>query len=276
MWYVFWSVVMAIGCSTEQPAVSPVEGHSVEPKILKLIEKAAGKAPLKRKVAARKRVFEQEAKNDRLETLRITDEYGDVCAAVSISSQLAVTALHCISNTCTKGPLIGCKALYSNPGGAKGEATVVATSENDLLALLDLHQVQPKYGSICCDNPRAEDRVYTVSHPGGVGWIQAYGWMTRDPIPLEWVKGQATAVLVAEIPTKPGSSGGGLFDDQDRLVGVQIARWSPWTKDSGKAAFIQSNRIFNLAGRYCMQKGSAACIGLKCSSWQYDVWSFPK
>jgi hypothetical protein len=222
----------------------------------------------------------QRVKSDRVETLRVTGTSGELCAAVSIASQLAVTALHCARTLCdapttpTANSLLGCEINYESPNGTDGHATVVATSENDLLALLDLHRPQPKYGALCCDDPRADDRVYTVSHPGGENWLLSFGWLTRDPIALEWVEGQATRVLVAEIPTKPGSSGGGLFDVQDRLVGIQIARWSPWTTDFGKAAFIQSSRIFDMAGRYCMQRGSNACLGLRCTSWHYDIWNF--
>ena len=224
--------------------------------------------------------FRQEEVSDRGETLRVTGPSGDLCAAISISPQLAVTALHCVRNLCeipfAKVPAspLGCKVAFELPSGPFGDATVVSTSETDLLALLELQQPLPKSGSLYCDNPRARDRVYTVSHPGGEKWLVSYGWLTRDPILLEWVAGEATRVLVAEIPTKPGSSGGGLFDAHDRVVGVQIARWSPWTTDFGKAAFIQSSRIFSLAGSYCMKHGSGACVGLRCTSGNYDIWEY--
>jgi hypothetical protein len=214
------------------------------------------------------------------ETLRVTSAVGGFCAAVSIAPRLAVTALHCVGSLCesvkTTGgkSLVGCRIVFETPTQTAGEARVVATSEDDLLALLDLDRPQPQYGALNCDDPRAKDRVYTVSHPNGDNWAVSYGWLTRDPIPLEWVEGKATRVLVAEIPTRPGSSGGGLFDNEDRLVGVQIARWSQWTTDFGKAAFIQSNRVFYLAGRYCLSRASSACMGLRCASTWYDVWNF--
>ena len=220
--------------------------------------------------------------SDRGETLRVTGPSGDFCAAVSIAPQLAVTALHCVRTLCEPAfapvgtSLLGCQIAFELPSGPLGDATVVSTSENDLLALLDLHRPLPKSGALFCDNPHAKDRVYTVSHPAGHNWMVSYGWLTRDPILLEWVEGEATRVLVAEIPTKPGSSGGGLFDDQDRVVGVQIARWSPWTTDFGKAAFIQSSRVFNMAGSYCMKHGSSACVGLRCTSSNYDIWEFDR
>jgi hypothetical protein len=220
--------------------------------------------------------------SDRGETLRVTGPGGDFCAAVSIAPELAVTALHCVRTLCEPAfapvgtSLLGCQIAFELPSGPLGDATVVSTSENDLLALLDLHRPLPKSGALFCDNPHANDRVYTVSHPAGHNWMVSYGWLTRDPILLEWVEGEATRVLVAEIPTKPGSSGGGLFDDQDRVVGVQIARWSPWTTDFGKAAFIQSSRIFNMAGSYCMKHGSSACVGLRCTSSNYDIWEFDR
>lgn len=218
--------------------------------------------------------------SDRVETLRVTNAYGDFCAAITIAPKLAVTALHCVHTLCESGrveassSLVGCQINYEVPNGLSGDATVVSTSENDLLALLALQRPLSKHGALRCDDPRAEDRVYTVSHPNGENWLLSYGRLTRDPIPLEWVEGEATRVLVAEIPTQYGSSGGGLFDVGDQVVGVQIARWSPWSTDYGKAAFIQATRIFSMAGRYCMKRGSAACVGLRCASGYYDIWSF--
>lgn len=220
------------------------------------------------------------AGSDRTETLKVSSASGDFCAAVTISSQLAVTALHCVQALCESelapvgASLLGCRLDYEVPDGTSGEATVVTTSENDLLALLDLRRPLSKYSVLRCDDPRTDDRVYTVGHPSGDSWLVAYGWLTREPISLEWVDGQSTRVLVAQIPTKHGSSGGGLFDVQDRVVGVQIARWSSWSTDYGKAAFIQATRIYNMAGRYCMKRGSSACVGLRCMSKYYDVWRY--
>jgi S1-C subfamily serine protease len=217
---------------------------------------------------------------ERNETLRVSSPSGEICAAVSVTSRLAVTALHCARSLCestqTLAPpaLNQCTIRYEIPSGMQGAAKVVATSENDLLALLELSQPLPKYGGLRCDDPRTNDRVYTVSHPGGVTWQLAYGRLTQGPIPLEWVDGEATRVLVAEIDTNYGSSGGGLFDVQDQVVGIQIARWSQWTTDYGKAAFIQATRVFAFVGRYCLARGSSACVGLRCASKAYDIWSF--
>jgi hypothetical protein len=279
----------------------PFEGEwstrsAVEYRIAERIEStlehaSAGSEPQSHAQAARKKLPSEQTSfhkerprtvdvSRRNETLRVTNTAGDICAAVSISPQLAVTALHCARALCESpsfprdGSPVGCKIDYELPNGTLGMATVVSTSESDLLALLELQQPLPKYGALYCDNPRATDRVYTVSHPGGENWFVSYGRLAKDPIALEWITGEATRVLVAEIPTKRGSSGGGLFDIQDRLVGVQIARWSPWTTDFGKAAFIQSSRIFNLAGRYCISQGSKSCVGLRCISGRYDIVSF--
>lgn len=220
----------------------------------------------------------------RSETLQMTDAVGGYCAAVSIASRLAVTALHCVRALCDSGrdpnaaapSLLGCHVAYGLSNGERSFATVVASSESDLIALLDLNRTQEKYGSLCCDDPRAHDPVYTVSHPGGEPWKVTYGRLSRDPIALEWFGGSSTRVLVAEISTKRGSSGGGLFDIEDNLVGVQVARWSPWSNDFGKAAFIQASRVFSLAGQYCMQAGATACVGLRCISTKYDIWSFKR
>lgn len=190
-----------------------------------------------------------------------------------------MTALHCARALCesslrvsTDQPTtVGCQVPYRLPGGEHSTATVVAISESDLIALLDLKVPQQRYGALCCDDPRARDPVYTM---GDQASDLTYGRLTREPIELHWADGSATRVLVAEISTKLGSSGGGLFDVEDNLVGIQIARWSPWSDDFGKAAFIQASRIFSLAGQYCMQDGATACVGLRCVSTKYDIWNF--
>lgn len=219
---------------------------------------------------------------NRSEPLPLMDGAGSFCAAVSIASRLGVTALHCVSALCDSADRramesafpIGCQVPYGLPSGERALATVVASSENDLVALLELHRVQSNYGSLCCDDPRAEDPVYTVNRPAEGDWRITYGRLARDPVALEWVGGSSTRILVAEISTRRDSTGGGLFDIDDNLLGVQIARWSPWSSDFGKVAFIQANRIFSLAGQYCMQAGAPACVGLRCISSKYDIWSF--
>jgi S1-C subfamily serine protease len=221
-------------------------------------------------------------REERIETLRLVGDSGDFCAAVAIATRLAVTAMHCVRAFCTEAlqqntlPLIGCRIRYELPNGRSSLATVVAISDIDLVALLDLHRPQVKYGSLRCDDPHAKDPVYTVGHPGGQNWSMLYGNLSQDPIALEWVSGQTTRVLVADIPTKRGSSGGGLFDIRDNVVGIQIARFAPWSTEFGKAAFIQANRVFSMAGRFCVEARASACVGLRCESDHFDIWGFSK
>lgn len=218
----------------------------------------------------------------RSETLQLVDSAGGFCAAVSIASRLAVSALHCVRALCESSPHTGmvypsptgCRVPYRLPAGGQSVATVVAISETDLIALLDLQVPLRQHGSLCCDDPQARDPVYTVSHADKESWGLTYGRLSREPIALHWAEGNSTRVLVAEISTKSASSGGGLFDIDDNLVGIQIARWSPWSDDFGKAAFIQASQIFSLAGQYCMQAGASACVGLRCVSTKYDIWNF--
>ncbi|MGC4064037.1 MAG: serine protease [Polyangiaceae bacterium] len=215
--------------------------------------------------------FQELSVRERTETLRVAAGDGKFCAAVAITPRLAVTALHCVRAFCespggTPRDPIGCRVRYERADGLSAAGTVVSTNDTDHIALIDLHRVQPRYGSLVCDNPRAFDPVYIVSHPDGENWKLSYGRLARDPIALEWMKGKTTRVLVAEVLTKHGSSGGGLFDVRDRLVGIQIARWAPGTTDFGKAAFVQASQVYALAGQYCTRSHSEACGGLSCQT----------
>jgi hypothetical protein len=215
--------------------------------------------------------FQELSVRERTETLRVEAGGGKFCAAVAITSRLAATALHCVRAFCESYRVdgrepVGCKIRYERADGVTSTGTVVSTSDTDHIAIIDLLRIQPSHGALVCDNPRAFDPVYTVSHPGGENWKLSYGRLARDPIALEWMKGKMTRVLVAEVSTKHGSSGGGLFDVRDRLVGIQIARWAPGTTDFGKAAFIQANQVYALAGKYCDLNPSEACRGLQCQS----------
>jgi hypothetical protein len=224
--------------------------------------------------------FQELSVRERTETLRVAAGGSKFCAAVSITPRLAVTALHCVRAFCESSEAeardpIGCRIRYERADGVTAAGTVVFTSDTDHIALIDLHRAQPRYGNLVCDNPRAFDPVYIVSHPDGENWKLSYGRLARDPIALEWMKGKTTRVLVAEVPTKHGSSGGGLFDVRDRLVGIQIARWAPGTTDFGKAAFVQANQVYALAGQYCARNHSEACSGLRCQTKQDplgDAW----
>lgn len=264
------SALVVLGCSSPKVLTQGVPQSDLEDGFLSRLEKFQPSPRAERKVGIN---LLTASPRSELETLRVIDNQGNFCAAIAIASRLAVTALHCAQAMCPQGNLVGCKVNYEeSKGTVSSEAVVASVSESDLLVLLNLQHKQP-FGNLTCDNPRDAQPVYTVGHPDGAKWETSFGHLTNEPITVEWVRGDSTKVLVAEIPTKRGSSGGGLFDRDSNIIGVQVARWPAWTKGNGKAAFIQANRVYSFAGRYCKDKGSTACEGLQCKSNYYDIWA---
>jgi serine protease Do len=66
--------------------------------------------------------------------------------------------------------------------------------------------------------PRVSDPVFAIGNPHGLGWTHSSGAIsqvrTRSRGPYSFRILQSTAAL------NPGNSGGGLYDDQGRLIGI--------------------------------------------------------
>ena len=212
-------------------------------------------------------------------TLRLIGSSPKVdCAAVAVSPNLAVTALHCAKWLCgaarddTSDLLTGCGVTYAVRTGFIGEAWVVKASDEDLLALLETPDPVWSWVSTRCESPRPGELLYTVGHPGGAFWTDSYGRLVRGPERLEWEAEKYTMVLTAELPTAAGSSGGGLFDSMDRLLGVQIQRWSPWTGRPDLASFIDADRIRSMVASHCTEPTDGLCPLTQCDVPEDELW----
>jgi len=199
------------------------------------------------------------------------------CAAVAVSPRLAVTALHCAQWLCgatrdDKADLLtGCGVEYAARTGFVGKARVVKGSDEDLLALLETPVPIWSWVSTRCETPQPGELLYTVGHPRGAFWSDSYGRLVRGPERLEWEAEKFTLVLTAELPTAAGSSGGGLFDAVDRLLGVQIQRWSPWTGRPDLASFIDADRIRTMVASYCRDRADGECPLTQCDVTDEDL-----
>src|SRR5688572_11890741 len=73
------------------------------------------------------------------------------------------------------------------------------------------------------------DYVYAVGHPGGVEFTVTWGRVSvpERTVPSAMVAGQRAIVTQVDITTWGGNSGGGLFDDEGRLVGLSSTSYRP-------------------------------------------------
>lgn len=66
--------------------------------------------------------------------------------------------------------------------------------------------------------PSVAAAVFTVGNPGGAGWVRADGTLAqmRD----DRRDGRASRILWTNLYLEPGNSGGGLYDTDGRLIGI--------------------------------------------------------
>lgn len=73
------------------------------------------------------------------------------------------------------------------------------------------------------------DHVYAVGHPGGIAFTVTWGRVSvpNRSLPSPMVKGAHVLVTQVDITSWGGNSGGGLYDDQGRLVGLSSTSYRP-------------------------------------------------
>jgi serine protease Do len=68
------------------------------------------------------------------------------------------------------------------------------------------------------------DTVFAIGSPHRLGWTHTQGVVSQ--LRLQPTDGPAVHVIQTQTALNPGNSGGGLFDQQGRLVGINT-----WTND---------------------------------------------
>lgn len=148
------------------------------------------------------------------------------CSGVWVSDNLLLTALHCVE---------GLEVDYATPQDVKGpnqsfapwphsSAKLVSVDEEHDLALLRAQDSSPHaVTSLSTQTPAPGLFAQTMGHPLGLWWSWSSGSVAaiRE---LEPAQGGAPIWFVqASAPISPGNSGGGLFDEDGRLMGIAHA-----------------------------------------------------
>lgn len=156
------------------------------------------------------------------------DEDGDIngnCTGTWVGVDNILTAAHCADNPLvfymTEKDVYEPGDVYPLPLAHARVGFVTATDAVHDLALV-WAQVPPKHGiATVSDSPiLAGQRVRQIGHPLGQWWSYSSG----DISALRWAEGatdhEMSLWIQATTPTSPGNSGGGLYNEQNELVGV--------------------------------------------------------
>jgi hypothetical protein len=111
-------------------------------------------------------------------------------------------------------------------------AKVIAVDRTRDLALLKLSTV----GVLSVLQPGSDDQlevgkdVFAIGHPKGYIWSFTYGAISQLRNKYKWSYDQATSftadVVQTQTPVNPGNSGGPLFDEKGRFIGINSFRAS--------------------------------------------------
>jgi S1-C subfamily serine protease len=153
-------------------------------------------------------------------------KYESYCSATRLSPLFLVTAAHCIDETTdSKGKLIpdlGKELLFLDHQNTPKVAVVAKINRSLDIALLRVHTVCPC--AALGATPARDAPVVAVGYPfgGGEGMVQ-----TLTEGTMQGNESHYYVIHTAQLA--PGNSGGGLFNANGELIGVNVAVFSEWT-----------------------------------------------
>jgi len=133
-------------------------------------------------------------------------EVGGLGSAVAITRDLAITNCHVIEDMDAYGTKIGDKVtMFRYVGGSK---------KRDVCAIRAQRALSPVAQIRRYDDLKVGEQVYAIGSPRGLSNTMSEGLISglreRDGVRL----------IQTSAATSPGSSRGGLFDDEGRLIGI--------------------------------------------------------
>ncbi len=154
------------------------------------------------------------------------------CAGVWVADKAFLSAAHCFGDEDGETPKQPVALEYVthegvfNPGELYPRKTL-ETHKGWLFALDEAHDLalvltadMPRHRNahVVMDSVQPGSFVHAMGHPAGFWWSYSTGvvaniWQRR-------INGQEALWIQATCPISPGSSGGGLFDENNNLVGI--------------------------------------------------------
>ena len=152
-----------------------------------------------------------------------------VCTAEFVSETRVVTAAHCLKSASGRelADAAGARVAWLPYEAWAADnylntrhGRIVRFDERADIALIESEISGDAYVTVRSDDAAVGDRVFDVGHPDGALFTVRDGYLI-DPEETDTDNDGSTFTLMrASIPVWFGSSGGGLYDVQGRLIGV--------------------------------------------------------
>lgn len=173
-------------------------------------------------------------------SVRLNLESDDgVCSATHIGADRFITAWHCLEH--------GDIEVMTDKG-TKAPAEVLWSAKVYDLALLRAKGLKLRSAAVDCTLAKPGTTVTAVGNPLGLEFVRTPGVIVSGLQSGE-VEVDGDKVwrerIIADVTVAPGSSGGGLFNETGRLVGVVVGNMPPFRY----ATVVPSSTVCQLLGR---------------------------
>jgi S1-C subfamily serine protease len=154
------------------------------------------------------------------------------CSGVWVSPNVAMTAFHCVDDS-QVGDALGYVVREDVYTAANARKLTVVSRRATILALDDAHDLAliraelppphrmavPALGAV-----QQGEFAQSMGHSQGLWWTYSTGDVAA--VRQIEINGMDLLWLQANAPISPGNSGGGLFDEEGRLIGIAHATFS--------------------------------------------------
>ncbi len=161
-----------------------------------------------------------------------------ICSGVHIGNGRVLTAGHCTSHG---------NIVVENRDGIMSLAVVSWVSQHYDVALLET-DIMAESAELSCRLPAQDERVMAAGHPRGLEWLHMFGHVAKQTT-MDIEKMGWGSVMVLDIAIGPGMSGGPLFDDRGKVVGINVGTGGRDNKFEGVGISVPGKTICNLLAR---------------------------